>query len=79
MPKTSFTQAALDGCLGLDIDGTITSDPNFFAGIARRWLKAGQEVHIVSSRSSEVRAETLFELKDLGIAFTSLYLRRASR
>jgi hypothetical protein len=74
MPKISFTQVPLSGCLGLDIDGTITSDSSFFAGITRKWLKAGRKLHVVSSRSPEARAETLFELKELGIALTTLYL-----
>lgn len=60
--------------IGLDIDGTITADPAFFAGVARQWLKAGRDVHIVSSRSPEARPETLSELKRLGVCFTALYL-----
>ena len=60
--------------IGLDIDGTITADPDFFAGVARKWLEAGQEVHIVSTRSPEARAETLLELNQLGVGFTALYL-----
>ncbi len=60
--------------IGLDIDGTVTADSDFFAGVARQWLKAGREVHIVSTRSLEARAETLLELKQLGVGFTALYL-----
>ncbi|MSQ51673.1 MAG: hypothetical protein EXR28_07275 [Betaproteobacteria bacterium] len=60
--------------IGLDIDGTITADPQFFAGIAQRWLVAGREVHVVSSRSPEARPETLLELREFGISFTDLYL-----
>ena len=60
--------------IGLDIDGTITADPDFFAGIARIWLRAGREVHIVSARSPEARAETVWELNQFGVTFTELYL-----
>ncbi len=60
--------------IALDIDGTITADPDFFARVARKWLETGREVHIVSSRSPEARPETLLELKQLGVTFTALYL-----
>lgn len=60
--------------IGLDIDGTIIADPDFFARVARKWLEVGREVHIVSSRSPEARPATLLELKQLGIGFTALYL-----
>ena len=58
----------------LDIDGTITAEPDFFLGVERRWLESGREVHIVSTRSPEARAETLLKLKQLGVSFTALYL-----
>ncbi len=60
--------------LGLDIDGTITADPAFFGSRASAVLKAGGEVHIVSSRSPESRLETAAELRDLGINYSALYL-----
>ena len=60
--------------IGLDIDGTITADFYFFADVARKWLQAGREVHIVSARSPEARVETLVELKRLGVEFSALYL-----
>ena len=60
--------------IGLDIDGTITADPEFFARVSRKWLDAGREVHIVSSRSPEARSQTLSELKQLGVDFTAVQL-----
>ena len=60
--------------IGLDIDGTITADPELFARVSRNWLDVGREVHIVSSRSPEARPETLAELKQLGVGYTALYL-----
>jgi hypothetical protein len=59
--------------LGLDIDGTITLDPIFFAKICREVLRGG-EVHIVSSRSQEALKETVKELAELGITYTTVYL-----
>lgn len=59
--------------LGLDIDGTITADPAFFAGLCRRVLRGG-EVHVVSSRSPEARVETAAELAALGIGYSVLHL-----
>jgi hypothetical protein len=59
--------------LGLDIDGTITDDPIFFARICREVLRGG-EVHIVSSRSQEALQETIKELAELGITYTTVHL-----
>ena len=59
--------------LGLDIDGTITSDPKFFASICQGVLIKGA-VHIVSSRSPEARTETVAELAELGISYSALHL-----
>ena len=60
--------------LGLDIDDTITADPEFFRKLARVWIEAGRKVHIVSSRSPEVLHKTKVELKELGIAYSDIYL-----
>ncbi len=60
--------------LALDIDGTITSDPDFFARLVQDVIRDGGEVHVVSSRSPEGRQETLSELSQLGIRFSALHL-----
>ena len=60
--------------LGLDIDGTITADPVFFKDWASSVLKIGGEVHVVSSRSAEARVETMTELRELGIRYSTLHL-----
>ncbi|MCX7166553.1 MAG: hypothetical protein NTV11_09785 [Rhodocyclales bacterium] len=60
--------------IALDIDGTITADPDFFADLSGSWIAAGRAVHIVSSRSPEARSETIIELKDYGIFFSAVYL-----
>ncbi len=60
--------------LALDIDGTITADPDFFASYAKGVLRTGGEVHVVSTRSPEARAETLDELRELNVKFSFLHL-----
>ena len=60
--------------LGLDIDGTITADPVFFGESASAVIKNGGQVHVVSSRSSEARVETVTELRELGISYSTLHL-----
>jgi hypothetical protein len=60
--------------LGLDIDGTINADPVFFGSRAYTVIKDGGEVHVVTSRSPEARAETVTELRELGIRYSTLHL-----
>lgn len=60
--------------LGLDIDGTITADPVFFGERASAVIKNGGQVHVVSSRSPEARVETVTELRELGISYSTLDL-----
>ena len=60
--------------IGIDIDGTITLDPMFFAQLSRDIRERGGYVHVVSSRSREGRSESLAELREYGISFDELYL-----
>ena len=60
--------------LGLDIDGTITADPEFFAKLTERVIESGGEVHIVSSRSRQSYNETIAELASYGLICKSVYL-----
>ena len=62
--------------IALDIDGTITNQPEFFAILSRGVRAAGGKVFIVTSRSNSagVRAETQKELKSYGIAFDELFI-----
>jgi hypothetical protein len=68
-----------DSALGLDIDGTITSAPEYFSALSRRWRSAGGKVQVISSRSDclESRIATLKELPCLGIEFDELHLLRS--
>jgi hypothetical protein len=62
--------------LGLDIDGTITAAPKYFAQLATAWRNAGRQVHVISSRSDtpEVRLASVRELETLGVCFDGLHL-----
>ena len=62
--------------IALDIDGTITKQPEFFAILSRGVRAAGGKVFIVTSRanSAGVRAETQKELKSYGIAYDELFI-----
>lgn len=62
------------GPLGLDMDGTITAHPAFFARLARSVRGRGQAVHVVTSRSPLGEAETREELAGLGMVFDFLHL-----
>ncbi len=66
--------AEVPGPLGLDVDGTITANPVFFARLARTVRGRGQVVHVVTSRSPLGEAETRQELAGLGLAYDFLYL-----
>jgi hypothetical protein len=59
---------------GLDIDGTITLDPQFFSGFTKKCARFGIPVYVISSRSPLGTEETIEELKALGIHFDYLHL-----
>lgn len=59
--------------LGLDIDETITSDPELFAEVSRTCRLNNGQVHIVTSRSALGRAETVDELSSYGVQFDALF------
>ncbi len=66
--------AEVPGPLGLDMDGTITANPVFFAQLARIVRGRGQAVYVVTSRSPLGEAETRQELAGLGLAYDFLHL-----
>lgn len=61
--------------LGLDMDGTITASPKFFALLCRAVRAARGKVHVVTSRtdSPEARQGTLAELHKYGVDFDELH------
>jgi len=62
--------------VALDIDGTITRLPEFFAILSRAVRADGGKVHVITSRSNtdQVRRETLRELKSYGLEFDELFV-----
>jgi hypothetical protein len=59
--------------LGLDIDGTITTDPPRFAALAKRVVESAGAVYIVTSRSQLAYQESIEEIRGYGLPFVSLH------
>ncbi len=59
--------------IGLDIDGTISANPDFYSAVCNACYSAGGSIHIVTSRSHQAETETRRELEDWGIRFSILY------
>ena len=61
---------------GIDIDGCITENPQFFALLSRVLRAAGHKVHIISYRdpSPSSVAETKQELAEWKISYDELHL-----
>ena len=64
--------------IGIDIDGTITENPAFFALISRALRKDAHEVHIISYRVG-IDAFTKQQLKLWNIEYDVLHLPPESR
>ena len=62
--------------IGLDIDETISTNPEFYSELSRDTYKDGGSIVIISSRSEnqEVRDITMAELLKWGIGYDKLYL-----
>ena len=60
-------------CIGLDIDGTITAAPTWFAQLARSVLESGGRIVVITSRSDVAREETTRELASYGLQYSALY------
>ena len=62
--------------VAIDIDGTISENPQFFALLSRVLKTAGHKVHIISYRDPSPKsvAETKQELADWKIAYDELHL-----
>ena len=62
--------------IALDIDGTITAMPEFFATLSRAVRMAGGKVYVVTSRSNapDVRDVTRRELKGYGVEYDELVI-----
>ena len=78
MSPSSLCQALLEKadasrCIGLDIDGTITSAPGQFAQLARSVLESGGRIVVITSRSIVALRETTTELARYGVAYSALH------
>ena len=62
--------------LGLDIDGTITARPDFFAKLSRNVKNNGGMVYIVTSRHNipEMRILSIQDVRACGVVFDELYI-----
>ena len=62
--------------IGIDIDNTITEQPQFFSFLTRTVREQGGKVYIVSSRTDdeEVLEATKEDLEELGIVYDEIYL-----
>lgn len=60
--------------IGIDIDGTITLDPEFYAEFSRKCRQTGVFVHVVSARPRDSIDETAAELQELEITYDELHL-----
>ena len=60
--------------IGIDIDGTITLAPDFYAEFSHACRQNGVVVHIVSARPREFLSGTEEELQELGIVYDDLHL-----
>ena len=60
--------------IGLDIDGTITADPELFKIISDAFMKNGNDVIIMTFRGENVRSETVQLLDHYGIKYSRLLM-----
>lgn len=56
--------------VGLDLDGTITDFPDFFAALSH---SDKFEVHVITGRAEEHRDETIAELRGYGIKYLQIH------
>ena len=60
--------------VGIDIDETITAEPELFACLSQALVKAGHQVHILTFRGPHLKDETEKFLKELGIEYPGLHM-----
>lgn len=56
--------------IALDIDNTISADPEFFSVLSHAFLAAGHEVYIVTATYEEEEPARIKYVESLGIVFT---------
>lgn len=60
--------------IGIDIDGTISAAPEFFAALTRAFRQAGHRVYIITCREPMTVRATRSELADWGIEYDDMHL-----
>jgi len=60
--------------IGIDIDGTISAAPEFFAVLTKAFRQAGHKVYIVTYRAPMSVQSTRRELTDWGIEYDDMHL-----
>ena len=60
--------------IGIDLDDTISSSPEFFAVLSAAFLAAGHAVHVVTYREPGTESLVAQELRAHGVPFTALHL-----
>ena len=62
--------------IGLDMDNTITEQPEFFSFLSKCVKEYGGKVHVISSRTDdeEVLEATRKDLEELGILYDDIFL-----
>lgn len=71
LPRAPLVKKGEKIKIGLDMDGTITDFPDFFAALS----KSDQfEIHVITGRGPEHEAVTIQELEKFGVRFDKLHL-----
>jgi len=60
--------------IGIDIDGTISAAPEFFAVLTRTFRREGHKVYIITYREPMAVEATRRELADWGIEYDDMHL-----
>src|SRR5437868_2823462 len=63
--------------IGLDVDGLLDEQPEFFAFLTAALRAGGHFVAVLTYRDPESRAKTEGQLADLGIVYNELHFARS--
>jgi uncharacterized HAD superfamily protein len=58
--------------IGLDLDGTITRNKEFFSWLSNLFIRAGHKVFIITYRDKSLREETTVWLRENNIGYNNL-------
>ena len=60
--------------IGLDLDHTISAMPQWFSILSRAFLSNGYEIHVITDRPPDSRAEVCAELERYQVPYTQVHL-----